>query len=87
VEEGVVHYAVPNMPSALPRHAAEAISAAVTPYARVLAGKGVARALLEDVGLRAGVLAWNGRSSHPAIAQETGERYAPLSDRELQDLP
>ncbi len=37
VEECVIHYAVPNMPSAVPREAAEAISAAVLPYVRALA--------------------------------------------------
>jgi len=84
VEEGVVHYAVPNMPSAAPREAADAISAAVMPYARALASKGVARALLEDAGLRAGVLAWKGRCNHPGVAREAGVPYAPVSDAELR---
>jgi len=84
VEEGVLHYAVPNMPSAVPREAAEAISAAVIPYARALASKGIARALLEDAGLRAGVLVWKGRCNHEGVAQESGAPYAPVSDLELQ---
>jgi len=81
VEEGVIHYAVPNMPAAVPREAAEAISAAVVPYARALAGLGIERALLEDAGLRAGVLAWRGRCTHEGIAREAGTPYAPLADR------
>ena len=84
VEEGVLHYAVPNMPSAVPREAAEAISAAVIPYARALASKGIARALLEDAGLRAGVLVWKGRCNHEGVAQESGTPYAPVSDLELR---
>lgn len=84
VEEGVIHYAVPNMPSAVPREATQAISAAVTPYARALASKGVARALLEDAGLRAGVLVWKGRCNHEGIAREAGVPYAPVSELELQ---
>jgi len=84
VEEGVLHYAVPNMPSAVPREAAEAISAAVIPYARALASKGIARALLEDAGLCAGVLVWKGRCNHEGVAQESGAPYAPVSDLELQ---
>ncbi len=55
VEEGVIHYAVPNMPSAVPREAAEALSAAVLPYARALAGRGIRNALDADAGLRAGL--------------------------------
>ena len=85
VEEGVIHYAVPNMPSAVPREAAEAISAAVTPYARELARKGIARALLADAGLRAGVLAWRGRCNQRGIAHEAGVPYEPVSDRELRN--
>jgi alanine dehydrogenase len=60
IEEGVIHYAVPNMPSALPREASDAISAAVLPYVRTLAGKGIANALRGDNGLRAGLLCWHG---------------------------
>jgi len=77
----VIHYAVPNMPAAVPREAAEAISAAVVPYARALAGLGIERALLEDAGLRAGMLAWRGRCTHEGIAREAGTPYAPLADR------
>jgi alanine dehydrogenase len=83
VEEGVIHYAVPNMPSAAPREAAEAISAAVVPYAQAVASKGIGRALLDDPGLRAGVLVWKGRCNHEGIAHETGVRCAPVSDAEL----
>ncbi len=58
VAEGVIHYAVPNMPSARPSEAAHAISAAVLPYARMLGRHGIRRALDADPCLRAGVLAW-----------------------------
>jgi alanine dehydrogenase len=79
VEEGVIHYAVPNMPSAVPREAAQAISAAVLPYARALVSKGIAQALRDDSGLRAGVLVWKGSVTHPGIAQEAGVPYTSLS--------
>jgi len=87
VEEGVIHYAVPNMPSAVPREAAEAISAAVLPCARALAKKGIARALLDDPGLRAGVLAWQGRCNHEGIAREAGVPHAPVTDHDLRSPP
>ena len=83
VEEGVVHYCVPNMPSAVARAGASALSAAVLPYVRSLAGKGIARALREDPGLRAGVLLWHGRFTHEGIAVEAGRPFAPLADAEL----
>ena len=83
VEEGVLHYAVPNMPAALPAEGAAAISVAALPFVRALAAKGIARALLEDAGLRAGVLLWHGRVNHAGIAQEAGLPYTPLSDEDL----
>jgi alanine dehydrogenase len=83
VEEGVVHYCVPNMPSAVARAGAAALSAAALPYVRALAGKGIARALREDRGLRAGVLLWRGRFVHEAIAAESGRPFAPLAEADL----
>ena len=83
VAEGVVHYCVPNMPSAVARAGAAALSAAAQPYVRALAGRGIARALREDAGLREGVLLWRGRFAHAGIAAEAGQPYAPLSEADL----
>jgi alanine dehydrogenase len=83
VDEGVVHYCVGNMPAALPREGAAALSAAVLPFARELASKGVARAVRENRALRAGVLVWKGRVNHPGIAAEAGLPYTSLSDSDL----
>ncbi len=85
VEEGVIHYCVPNMPSAEPALAAAAISAAVLPFARELAAKGIARAVRENAGLRAGVVVWKGRVNHAGIAKEAGLAYTALTDRDLED--
>jgi alanine dehydrogenase len=84
IEEGVIHYAVPNMPSAVPGEATEAISAAVIPYARTIARKGVARALREDAGLLAGLLVWKGSVTHEGIAREAGVPYTPVSALDLR---
>lgn len=81
--EGIIHYAVPNMPAALPREGAAALSAAVLPAVRELAGKGIGRALRENPPLREGVLLWRGRLNHRGIADEAGLPYTPLSDRDL----
>lgn len=83
VEEGVVHYCVANMPSAVARSGAAALSAAALPYARALAGKGIARALREDRGLREGVLVWRGRFTHAGIAAEAGRPWSPLAAGDL----
>ena len=51
VEEGIVHYCVPNMPSAVARTATLALTQATLPYALRLANLGLRRALEEDAGL------------------------------------
>jgi alanine dehydrogenase len=80
VAEDVIHYAVENMPSAVPREATEAISAAVLPYARAIASQGVAAAARADAGLAAGILAWKGSVTYESIAREAGVPYTPVSD-------
>ena len=79
VEEGVVHYAVPNMPASVPAEAAAAISRAVLPYVRQLAGRGIEVALREDPALAAGVLIWRGRVAHAGIADEAGVPFVPFA--------
>jgi len=70
VDEGVVHYAVPNMPALVARTASLALAAAVLPYVRALADRGVAAAIDADPGLAAGVMAWEGALAHPGLARD-----------------
>ena len=83
VEEGVIHYAVSNMPAAEPQAAAAALSRAALPFVRELAGKGIGRAVRDNPGLRAAILLWKGRVNHRGIAEEAGLAYTPLSDSDL----
>jgi alanine dehydrogenase len=83
VEEGVVHYAIANIPGADPRAASAAISQAALPFVASLASRGIAGALRADPGLRAAVMLWKGRITHPVIADETHLPYTPLSDEDL----
>ncbi len=43
VEEGVIHYCVPNMPGAVPRTSTEAMTGATLPYVMKLAAGGLAQ--------------------------------------------
>jgi alanine dehydrogenase len=82
-EEGVVHYAVPNIPAASPREGSAALSEAVLPYARALAGRGIAAALREDACLLGAVLLWRGQVCEPGIAAEARLPYTSLSPSDL----
>ena len=79
VEEGVIHYCVGNMPAVRPREASAAISAAALPYVLDMAKAGVESAILANPDLRLGVLVWEGKVVHRAIAQEAGLPYTSLS--------
>jgi alanine dehydrogenase len=83
IEEGVIHYCVGNMPAARPKDASQGISEAVLPYVLDMAGAGIEGAIRRDAGLRAGVLVWEGRLVHPALAAEAGLAYTPLTDADL----
>ena len=62
--DGVVHFCVTNMPGAVPRSAAQALSAAIIPYALKLAGDPHWR---DDPGLARGINVERGEIRHPAI--------------------
>ena len=70
VEEGVVHYAVPNMPALVARTASLALAAAVLPYVRAMAGRGVDAALADDPGLAAGLMVRGGDIVHAGLARD-----------------
>jgi alanine dehydrogenase len=77
VEEGVIHYCVPNMPSAVARTSTIALTQATIPYVLKLADKGWKAALAEDAGLRAGLQICAGHVTHAGLAQDIGRDYVP----------
>lgn len=78
VKHGVVHYAVANMPAAVPRTSTFALTNATISYARELANRGLERAVREDASLAAGVQTLQGKVVHPAVASSFGMDYTPL---------
>jgi len=72
IEEGVVHYCVPNMPSACARTASFALEAAVSPFVKMLLRDTMNIDLLDGVQVRAGKL------THEKLARDTRRSYSPL---------
>jgi alanine dehydrogenase len=72
--DGVVHYAVANMPGAVPRTSTFALNNATLPFVLALAGKGLA-ALAENRHLLAGLNVHRGRVTHPAVAEALRLEY------------
>lgn len=76
VEEGIVHYAVPNMPALVARTATLALAAATLPYIRRLAQSGVAHALARDPALGGALMVWEGAVTDARLAADTGHAVA-----------
>jgi len=72
VEEGIVHYCVPNMPAAFPATASRALERAILPFVlEIASGR-----LSETV--RNGIQAKDGKVTHEPLARDTGRPYHPL---------
>ncbi|NLX36801.1 MAG: alanine dehydrogenase [Chloroflexi bacterium] len=74
----VIHYAVPNIPGAVPRTATYALSNATLPYIRELANRGLAQAVRGDAVLGRGVNTFRGHITHAAVAGAFDQAQAPL---------
>jgi alanine dehydrogenase len=77
---GVVHYAVANMPGAVPRTSTLALTNVTLPYALELANKGLTEAITANYALQLGVNTYKGSVTHPAVAEALGMPYVKLSD-------
>lgn len=71
VEEGVVHYCVPNMPAAVPHTSTLALNNALLPYVRRLAALGP-EAAANDAELGPALVTHAGRIVHPVVAEALG---------------
>jgi len=80
VEEGVIHYCVPNMPSAVARTATLALTQATHPYVIRLADRGLA-ALEDDEGFAKGLQISDGNVTHKGLADDTGRTYRGKTKR------
>ena len=77
VESGVVHYCVPNMPSAVARTATLSLTQSTLPYAMAIAERGLRAAITANPGLRAGLQTHAGRVTHRDLAADVGREYVP----------
>jgi alanine dehydrogenase len=72
IEEGVVHYCVPNMPAACARTASLALERAVLPFVSGLLKN------QNSADLASGIQVKAGKVTHEHLARDTGRAYFPL---------
>ena len=76
---GVLHCAVPNIPSYVPKTASYAYSYAILPFLQDLGDKGTFVALKEDEALSRGVSTFRGAVTNEALAQSLGCEHTEIS--------
>ncbi|MDF1508514.1 alanine dehydrogenase [Robertmurraya sp. DFI.2.37] len=75
LKHGVVHYAVANMPGAVPRTSTIGLTNVTVPYALQIANKGIHKAISENHALKCGVNVAAGAITYEAVAKDLGYDY------------
>ncbi|EFI84183.1 alanine dehydrogenase [Listeria grayi] len=77
---GVVHYAVANMPGAVPRTSTLALTNVTMPYAVKIANQGVREAAKNDEALAKGINAIDGKLTIKKVSEEQQLPYSAIAD-------
>ncbi|MGE1062234.1 alanine dehydrogenase [Megasphaera paucivorans] len=78
IKHGVIHYAVANIPGAVPRTSTIALTNSTLPYALSIANKGWKKALQDDPGLAKGLNTVDGKVTFKAVSDALNLDYTPV---------
>ncbi|RKL67789.1 alanine dehydrogenase [Salipaludibacillus neizhouensis] len=77
-KHGVVHYAVANMPGAVPRTSTIGLTNVTVPYALQIANRGLREAIKYNPALAKGINTANGYVTYAAVAEALGYSFEPI---------
>ncbi|WP_256757218.1 alanine dehydrogenase [Cohnella sp. WQ 127256] len=77
-KHGVIHYAVANMPGAVPRTSTLALTNVTIDYVLQLATKGFFNSVSSNSMLALGVNVYKGAITHPQVAEAIGFSHSPI---------
>lgn len=77
-KHGIIHYAVANIPGAVPRTSTIALSNVTLPYIQALAKKGFKGACTDNAALAKGVNTTQGHMTYKAVAEALDYKFKPL---------
>jgi alanine dehydrogenase len=80
IEEGIVHYGVANMPSAVALSSTIALTSVTFPYALMIAQLGLTDAIDQSESLRKGVNLYKGACTYKAVAESLELPYTPVDE-------
>jgi alanine dehydrogenase len=78
--DDIVHYCVANMPGAVAKTSAVALTNATLPYAVEIANKGWKKAMQENEEIKLGANVVNGKITYKAVADAFGLDYTPIDE-------
>jgi alanine dehydrogenase len=78
--DGIVHYAVTNMPGAVPKTSTLALTNATLPYVLEIADKGWRQAMKDNAEIRRGANVVNGKVTHQGVAEALGLDFTPMDE-------
>ncbi|HHX68055.1 MAG: alanine dehydrogenase [Miniphocaeibacter sp.] len=79
IKHGIIHYAITNMPGAVPRTSTYALTNSTLPYALEIANKGILKAASENSAIYKGVNTIDGKLTIKQVADDQEKIYTPLS--------
>ncbi|WP_099303599.1 alanine dehydrogenase [Bacillus sp. Marseille-P3800] len=80
VKHGIIHYAVANMPGAVPRTSTIALTNVTIPYAKQIADQGIKQALSRNPALAKGLNTAAGFVTYEAVARDLAFDYKPTEE-------
>lgn len=75
---GILHCAIPNIPSAVPKTASYAYSYAMYPYLKSLGEKGLIESIKENQDLSNGVNTFNGEITNQSVAESLNQEFTQI---------
>ena len=78
--DGIVHYAVSNMPGAVPKTSTIALTNATLPYVLEIADKGWKKAMRDNPEIRLGANVVEGKITYRSVADAFGLEYCPIDN-------
>lgn len=78
VDEGIIHYCVPNITSTVSRTSTKVLSNMVVPYLLQIAEHGIEKALKNNTRLAKGVYVYKGQLARKGVAERFGIPYEEL---------
>jgi alanine dehydrogenase len=78
--DGIIHYAVTNMPGAYPKTSTIALTNVTLPYIKILADKGIEQALRDDASIQSSLNTYKGHVVHKTLAGSIDYVYRSFDD-------